>query len=177
MPITQSIEHYQKHERGNLDRMIKYYQQASFDEALESATFSQTPDEDDNLKMDTHQNRVGYKKSEEAKPYIEVRVERISNAKSWNELFTIAEEIRNSVYELGHLWSYDFALRVGANLGLYPDEVFLHRGAKEGARRLLHKPRISSRSLPLTDFPDELVKALKHPYVIEGFLCCRKDDF
>lgn len=177
MDITQSVKRYGSDNYHHLERVVNYYKSVSFDEAIESAANSQTPDENGKLRMDTHQARIGYKKSQEARALIEQRIESIANAQSWEQLFDIAEEVRSQVHKLGPLWSYDFAVRMGANLNLFPKEVYLQRGAAEGARKLLNLRGKLPRSLSLSEFPDEVVQALKEPYIIEGFLCCRKRDF
>ena len=68
---------------------------------------------------------------------------------------------------------YDTALRIGAKLHLEPDQVYLHRGTREGARRL--GIGSSERSIPANRLPPPLrqLKARE----IEDVLFIYKDEF
>jgi hypothetical protein len=67
---------------------------------------------------------------------------------------------------------YDTAQRIGTNLGLTPDRVYLHAGAKDGAQNL--GLDVSRGYL----MPEELPLPLQEldPDEIETFLCRCKDE-
>ena len=86
-------------------------------------------------------------------------------------LFDFLLPLKEKIKGIGELTHYDFALRIGAYLGHFPQKIYLHSGTKEGAESLLKK-KISEDSLETKDFPKEL-QCLK-PYHIENFLCIYK---
>lgn len=75
--------------------------------------------------------------------------------------------------ELAYLL-YDLAQRIGAYKGfrLKPDEVYLHRGSKEGANAL--SVGWGKRKVERKEFPPELQDL--EPQFIEDFLCLYKQD-
>lgn len=74
---------------------------------------------------------------------------------------------------LGELYRYDTALRIGWNVGLEPDRVYLHAGTRKGAKNfgLPWKQTSLERS--------ELPVALQdlRPLEVEDILCIYKDRF
>ena len=74
---------------------------------------------------------------------------------------------------IGDLTIYDFSLRIGAKLGLYPKAVYLHRGAISGAKALGLNYR--QKSIPIKDIP-EIISSNLEPYEIEDFLCICKGE-
>jgi hypothetical protein len=70
------------------------------------------------------------------------------------------------------LYAYDTALRIGANTGIEPAQVYLHAGTREGAAHL----GIGAKQdrIPPSVFPKQ-IRVLK-PDQIEDFLCIYKDD-
>ncbi|WP_146134579.1 hypothetical protein [Aphanothece minutissima] len=93
----------------------------------------------------------------------------LSIADSFEGLFARISEICNHVRGCGPLLAFDVALWVGAALNLFPTEVYLHQGAKEGARLLGVADANISRSVPLSALPTPLHDL--PPYQIETFLC------
>jgi hypothetical protein len=52
---------------------------------------------------------------------------------------------------IGELYVYDTALRIGAKLGVFPEKVYLHAGARIGVRNLgrdARKTALRIASLP-----------------------------
>jgi hypothetical protein len=64
-------------------------------------------------------------------------------------------------------------MRIGANLGLEPSRVFLHRGVRVGARALGLNFR--APSLELGEFPEPL--RVLRPHQVEDILCIFKEHF
>jgi len=76
-------------------------------------------------------------------------------------------EVLGKAAGLGDLFICDTALRVGAKIGLLPEQVFLHAGTRAGAAALglSTKPRF----LYVSDMPAEL--QVLAPHEIEDVLC------
>jgi hypothetical protein len=74
---------------------------------------------------------------------------------------------------IGGLYCYDVAHRIGQSLRLEPCKVYLHRGTREGARRLGLDWR--KKSLEMSELPTEL-RAMT-PAEVEDFLCVCRDEF
>ncbi|MDR1443433.1 MAG: hypothetical protein LBI94_01000, partial [Treponema sp.] len=64
---------------------------------------------------------------------------------------------------IGNLAIYDTALRLGFRLNIYPKKIFLHSGAKEGAKKLGFELRPGSFTAPSG-------KTYQHPYLDKGDL-------
>jgi hypothetical protein len=72
---------------------------------------------------------------------------------------------------IGELYIYDTALRIGAKLNLLPSRIYLHAGARVGARALGFAGRL--KYIELRDLPKEFQKL--EPHEIEDVLCIFKD--
>lgn len=73
---------------------------------------------------------------------------------------------------IGGLYCYDIALRIGPYIRIYPEGVYLHRGARDGAKALgYHTDRNVLQMAELSDS----VQALE-PYEIEDLLCIYKNQ-
>ena len=99
--------------------------------------------------------------------------QRYSSKSSFEELYTLIESNSN-VSGFGPLCIYDTALRLGAVLGLAPEKVYLHRGARTGA---IYVGIISEGSkaghISISRMPDIFHQL--EPMHIENFLCIYKD--
>ncbi|MCH8097518.1 MAG: hypothetical protein IID53_10605 [Proteobacteria bacterium] len=98
----------------------------------------------------------------------------LKSVESFDQVYQLTKEIADEVKWLGPMWTYDTAVAIGSHLRRMPRRVYLHRGARDGAKRLLGRKVTQSSLLP-SAFPRELSK-LK-AYEIEDFLCICKDDF
>ena len=128
--------------------------------------------------MDEHQWHVGYTITSYAKDELFKYTKDIEKAESFADLFKITEIVRGKVDNIGDLWSYDTDLRIGFKLRIYPDVVYLHRGAREGARKLLGKKKIYGRYLSKDIFIERIPELNElECYEIENFLCDLKDRF
>ncbi len=93
-------------------------------------------------------------------------------SKSFADLLKLIKEAAKNLKHIGELAIYDTALRIGAKLGQYPQEVYLHAGTRKGAVVLGIDP--SQDSVAPSSFRPEF-KQLK-PYEIEDVLCIYKSD-
>ncbi|TAL67850.1 MAG: hypothetical protein EPN82_13070 [Bacteroidetes bacterium] len=62
-------------------------------------------------------------------------IEEIKNAKHFDKIYTIIEEHR--IKGIRELTIYDIAHRIGIYINKFPDKIYLHRGARVGAEKLL----------------------------------------
>ena len=79
----------------------------------------------------------------------------------------------SGIDRIGALALYDIALRIGAFLGREPELVYLHAGARTGARALGLSCR-GRHALAPNEFPKEFARLL--PCEIEDCLCIYKID-
>lgn len=161
--ITKIINNYTQFHGEYLQKMESFFKSLPFDKAIEFASFGY----DENENMNPHQHRVGKKNCKTA--FEELDIQAIAQAITFEEIFAQTEKVRisTSTHRIGHLWSYDTALRIGFNLNIYPTKVYLQSGAKKGASHLIN--RKLNRSEPIDAFPAEF-HSLK-PYQIENLLC------
>lgn len=103
---------------------------------------------------------------------LQVLEDAIASCESFERLHRLVERVGRPIPDIGTLTIYDAAQRIGARLGLEPDRVYLHAGAREGAKRLGLDGRRETVEI------DELPAAFKRlePYEIEDCLCIYRDD-
>jgi hypothetical protein len=105
-------------------------------------------------------------------------MEELKKGKHFDDIFTLVYCLK--VPGFASLCVYDTSLRLGAVFGLYPDAVFLHRGALHGEKNLFGKERLKEltkyfaddRAYPYllkSDLPEELQTLEAHQ--IENFFC------
>jgi hypothetical protein len=76
-----------------------------------------------------------------------------------------------TIWKHSELTVYDTAQRIGAYLGIKPDRIYLHAGARAGARALGLRGR--AESILRQDLPREFQRL--EPYEAEDCLCIYKD--
>lgn len=91
---------------------------------------------------------------------------------SFEELHDRVEAATGEIHRFGPLTVYDVSLRIGAFLGLAPEKVYLHTGAKKGAMALglgrgRHVLEVSELPVPFRRLP---------PAEIEDLLCIYKTE-
>jgi hypothetical protein len=96
---------------------------------------------------------------------------RLFSVCSFDDLFMEVQACIGTIDGVGPLYVYDTSLRLGAFQKLWPTQVYLHAGAREGAKFLLGA--ISTRSVPLSLFPSDFHALL--PYEMENLLCCYRE--
>ncbi len=95
----------------------------------------------------------------------------IHSCRSFEALHDLLDRESRRFWKNAELTVYDTALRIGAYLGLEPEQVYLHAGTREGARAMgVDRGRRTIR-------PRELPKAFWRlkPHEIEDCLCIYKD--
>lgn len=136
----------------------------SLQSAIENAAMANDPDG----KMNAHQRRLGKKKCLEAtRKLFSFEIE-MSKCESFEGIFELTERVKNNTKGVGDLWSYDTALRIGFYLHVYPKNVYVQCGVKEGLKKM-------TENIPIKRFVDKslLPKQLQSydSYMIENFLC------
>lgn len=117
-----------------------------------------------------HQRRVGFVRLRAFERALQKRRRRISRCETFDDLYTVIWECRTT--RVGRLTVYDTATRIGAYLGLEPERVYLHTGARAGARILgIHA---SGWSIPMSVIP----RAWRQlsPAEVEDCLCIFKRE-
>jgi hypothetical protein len=151
------------HRDAGQDERRFYASQSSLADAVEAAALCELPDG----KRHPHQRRIPGRVLRQA-------ATALTNAgfavDTFDELHEVVRTTIGPLRGIGELAVYDIAYRIGAHLGLEPDEVYLHAGTREGARAL----GLGGATLR----KDELPKAFHRLSVgeIEDCLCSYKDD-
>ncbi len=96
---------------------------------------------------------------------------KISSVKDFDKLYVEIEKLK--VKGIGPLTIYDTAHRIGSYLNISPQRIYLHRGARIGAEKLL-KRRIKSRTIEKREFPMFSDFTCEE---IEDILCLSKGNF
>src|SRR5262249_18507831 len=109
----------------------------------------------------------------EARAALLAMLPRLRSCTNFDELLTLVEAVLDPIAGVGEMYAYDSALRIGAKLGRLPTKVYLHRGTREGARRLGLPSQ--ARALNLDAFPEPLRDL--PPHELEDILCIYKDVF
>lgn len=165
MNINDDIIWFKEEVLYHLTQMREFYEPLDLTTAIEFASTGKNP----NGKMNSHQWRVGKNNGGNGAKELLKQEAAIKKCSSFEEIFEITEQVKKDIYKLGDLWSYDTALRIGFNLKLYPEEVYVQRGVINGVLKAMNGKRPKGRSLPVNLFPKE-IQQLK-PYEIENFLC------
>lgn len=120
-----------------------------------------------------HQNRIPLDTLRGWAEALLRKCESMCSCRTFEALFEIVENEGRALPGIGELVVYDTALRIGAYHGLEPEEVFLHRGTRGGAKALGFDG--SRRSIRPDEFHelDTAFRRLK-PREIEDCLCIYK---
>lgn len=94
-------------------------------------------------------------------------------ATDFDELFDVVEDKVLRIPGIGPLYVYDTALRIGAFREILPERVYLHAGARVGARRLLRVRNVGP--VEIDDFPRPYREL--PAYEIENLLCSYRRNF
>lgn len=123
------IDHYkkQKSRESNLLNEV-----STLEDAIKVATAQGSE-----KKKHPHQYLIPQQCLEDFCEILLARKDLIMSVKRFNDLYTIVKEA--SIKGIGELCIYDTTERIGTFWGILPDEVYLHRGTRVGAIRLLGK--------------------------------------
>ncbi len=141
-----------------------YAQQPTLTSAIHVAALSEL-----HGKRHSHQRRIPKQALASAERLLQSAARKLQSSTDFNALHDVIERLIRPIKGIGELVIYDVSVRVGAFLGLSPTVVYLHAGAREGARALGFKGnRLDPRQLPP-------VFGKLSPAEIEDCLCIYKD--
>lgn len=162
------------------DFISKNYTKAQMDELKFYEQFKDNPEElcrligwaiASNRKTQSHQRRI----KRETKGNLEQHLLSIYPLlSSFNDFDELRELIR--IKGIGDVTIYDTADRIGYAFGIHPKKVYIHRGAKIGAKNLMGPKFVRGRKfLYMDELPEEFQKLT--PREVENCLCIYKDSF
>lgn len=171
---------YAGYEEWKLSDFVK--QTKSLEELIRDAVWGFLP----NLKRDSHQNQIPKTVLDKmVNRLLEPKIiEELKKCKRFDDIFTIVYELK--VSNFSSLCVYDTSLRLGAIFNLYPEVVYLHRGALDGAIKLMGRAELEkNKKCYMGDekYPYILKECLPseirtlEPHHIENFLCLNKSKF
>lgn len=162
------VRHYIRNFRPRSERELGHFRnQPSLSESISRAALAK----DSREKRFKHQRRIPAKTLQAWAEALHRKSSQIQLCRTFEQLFKTIENECRKLWGIGELCVYDTALRIGAYLGLEPNEVFLHSGTRVGAKALgLDGAR---RTVPVGELPNAL-QQLK-PREIEDCLCIYKD--
>src|SRR5712691_4162242 len=163
--IESVVESYIRNKRQGARDELRFYQhQPSLQNAIEVAALART----EAGTKHRHQARIPRSVLKKALDKLIARADALQACKNFATLIDETQVLISPIWGIGELAVYDIAHRIGAYLGMKPQEVYLHRGTRAGARALgLDGSRRSSIAL------HELPSAFRRlaPYEAEDCLC------
>ena len=168
--LTTIVQMYRKRNLPRLESHLASYKDLSLYEAIRRAAMAERFNESKN-QWNRHDHQRRLKRSSLEAAYESLQGVAFSECKSFHDVFLIVEKAIGSIPGVGELMVYDTSLRIGANLGLEPERVYLHSGTRKGAARL--GLRTESDWLLPTQLPTDLQTLT--PSQVEDLLCIYKD--
>jgi len=169
--IRNIINQYKNWRQENPDTWIEHCKNQ---EKLEGAILYAALAENHLGKRNSHQRRLKKLNLEKFAANLIDKKANIREAKSFEELLIIVE--KSKITGIGELACYDTTQRIGANIGLFPEHIYLHAGTKIGAEKLLGK-RIKVKFINRIDLPVPFHNESLTNGEIEDILCIYKDKF
>src|SRR3954454_18039342 len=114
-----------------------------------------------------HQRRIRKQAIQSAKAVLPRHCRQFAEATPFGEIHQIVLKSVGGIPGIGELFCYDTALRIASFRLLEPEEVYLHAGAREGARAFCDLT-YDTQSLPANQFPEPLRS--RPPHEIENIL-------
>jgi len=150
------------------DKLLEFCRKSSLKDAVEAAAKASFA----GIQKHSHQRRIKQLILNKFSINLISDLHKIKKAYAFPDLMIIIDQ--NKIKGIGELAIYDAAHRIGANLGIKPDKVYLHSGTKIGARKLLMNNHLS-RFIDKSVLP-KIFHSLENSE-IEDILCIYKDDF
>ena len=164
MDLVKLVRHYTiNHRPRSRDELEWFRNQSSLEDTIKLAALAR----DACGKRLRHQRRITKQNLEKARVILLSAVNDLKRCKTFDELLNLVESDLHGIRGLGELYAYDTALRIGAKLGLLPENVYLHAGTRKGAKVL--RLDWKARALEVSAVPNELQEL--QPREIEDFLC------
>lgn len=125
MSLSIALKKYIKSDLPNLMTIERHYQTFKLPRQLPELIQNAAKGIDPDGLMNNHQHRVGYVTCTEGAGELAKHEIEIKNAKTFEEIFEITERVKDKIFGLGYLWSYDTALRIGFAKGVYPKDIYI----------------------------------------------------
>jgi hypothetical protein len=171
VPFENLLRHYCRvHRPRSQAEEVWFRDQPTLRYAIELAALARHGD-GTRLKHQRHLTDRALRRGKDALLEVEGDIQRCC---TFDELFQVVRRSVNHIRGLGELYVYDTAFRIGAKLGLKPEKVYLHRGTRDGARKLGLNTR-KTIAIEVAALP-EPIQSLE-PHEIEDFLCIYKRKF
>jgi hypothetical protein len=162
------VADYIRSHRPRAAREVDFFRKLpSLSDAVHFAALARTA----SGKRHDHQRRISASALSEAEQRLQAAMPTLKKCHDFADLHVALETMLRPVHGLGDLYMYDTATRIGAFLGLEPEQVYLHAGTAVGARALGFNGTdvLDPATLP------PAFRALK-PREVEDCLCIYKGD-
>jgi hypothetical protein len=151
------------------DELGKFRDVRTDEDAISYAALARDPETG---KKHPHQYRIPQASLEKSRRKLLKNLPRVRSAASFEELIKLVDDLIGPVDRIGELAVYDTALRIGARFGLEPEKVYVHRGTRDGIRKLdLDWGR---ETIEMAELDAPIRRRLK-PREAEDFLCLYDD--
>ena len=162
------VDEYIERYRHMRERELRFFVVVRTDEeAVSRAALAQMP----NGKRHPHQHRIPPKSLLESRRRLLDHLAAVRAATSFDDLIELVDHLIRPLERIGELVVYDTSLRIGARFGLAPQKVYIHRGTREGIRKLgLDAKR---ETIEMHELPRAVQKLA--PREAEDFLCVFKN--
>lgn len=172
------IAEYKSKHSCSLDAELAYYRKPkSLNIVLHSAARAEFSEG----KRHPHQYRLpaGENLYHLVYPKLREQASSFETANSFDEVHEITKRAILDLPRIGPLMVYDTALRIGANLGFEPKKVYLHAGAKQGAKIFFKVFLKEELPINIQSIEKERFLGLDElsPDDVENFLCIMKGSF
>ena len=161
-------DHMDRHWPGVEQEGAWFGNRQSLSEAIDAAARS----ERQSGALHDHQCRVGRHRLAILAKMLGAQKDAIARARSFDALHGIVEAAADRIKGVGRLASYDVATRIGRYRGMAPEVIYLHAGARDGARALGIDD--GSGKAPISRLPAPLNRL--SPAQAEDVLCIYKRD-
>src|SRR5687767_3494109 len=129
MDLAKVVHHYKAKHRDRARAELKSFaEEPSLQQAVERAAWARTPDGS----RYAHQRRRKHEALLEGSVHLAARLVDMEAARDFVTLHRIVEDAVGGVEDLGPLYIYDTALRIGAKTDVRPALVYLHAGTRDG---------------------------------------------
>ena len=126
---------YRQHCLEHLDTFLQSYSTLSkLEDVITHASCAHMPPFNSYPKRHPHQRRL--RKSTLSEIYKQLQLIRFSGYNTFSGLYDTIEKQISPIYGAGPVMIYDTSLRIGAFLKLKPELIYLHAGARSGAKAL-----------------------------------------
>jgi hypothetical protein len=164
------IAHYKRWKASNPDTWVEHAaNQTSLHDAITVAAASRDADG----KKHPHQYRLQNDTLNAYGANLHNYEADLRQSVSFDDIMEIAYEAR--IPGIGELAVYDTAIRIGSYLDIWPENIYLHAGARVGAYAIV--PNLNSNVISREELPEPFRSSDLTGYDLEDMLCIYKKVF